>query len=506
MGYNSARVKRELKVCLLASTITVLLVVGNSAASNALGPTRPSNASSSVTVPPTTTAPLNNLNPSPDSNPDVNLAQVSCPAAGWCVAIGTYVDDPTSICEGESGLIETLSKGTWAAESAPLGGLNPPAQCSAPSLLSSLSSVSCTAVGACVAVGAYAVNSGHELGLIETLSRGGWTAETAPMANLSPSSAGFSYLSQVACGSTRLCVADGTYIATIESSQTSEGLVETFSKKVWSDSNAQLSGLSPPAASLPSDPKVFLTALSCAGSFCVIGGTYDDQSGNPHGLINSLSQGAWSAITAPVANLNPPLSAGATLTLESLNCLSTEVCRVVGSYNDNQQTSSGLLLTLKNGRWKDQTQSRGNTITCVAADSCQYIGDEGPGGLITGLANKIWTTIPAPVKGLKPPPTTGSNQQVVLQDVACISSTSCEVVGRYGDASNNEHGYLAVLKSGTWLAVTMPTRKLNPGPDSDPTAQLTSVSCPVVNACVAVGSYLDNSGDVEGVVQTPISS
>ena len=53
------------------------------------------------------------LNPPAAADPGVTLSNVSCPAAGWCVAVGSYVDASGMF----QGLIETLDGLNWTATS-----------------------------------------------------------------------------------------------------------------------------------------------------------------------------------------------------------------------------------------------------------------------------------------------------------------------------------------------------------------------------------------------------
>jgi hypothetical protein len=71
------------------------------------------------------TAPTAGLSPAPTApvGDGVLLSSVSCPAAGSCVAVGHY----TSVTTGNVPLAETLSGGSWTATAAPIAGLSPPA-------------------------------------------------------------------------------------------------------------------------------------------------------------------------------------------------------------------------------------------------------------------------------------------------------------------------------------------------------------------------------------------
>ena len=110
-------------------------------------------------------APLSGLEPAPSIQPSVFFEGVSCAAGGWCVAVGSYVDDTGS----RQGLIETLSGGGFTATSAPLAGLIP-APGGNPRV--SLFDVSCPVMGLCAADGQYTDGSGQARPFAETLDEG----------------------------------------------------------------------------------------------------------------------------------------------------------------------------------------------------------------------------------------------------------------------------------------------------------------------------------------------
>ena len=157
---------------------------------------------------------------------------MSCPAADRCAAIGYYIDN-----NGEQGLIDTLSSGTWGAQMAPV----PPD--AAPNPEAGLNDVACPAVDSCVAVGQYAVNGSSYVlggpsysGLIDTLLAGKWTATAAPRtAAISDSD---DYLRSVDCAVVILCAAIGqeNQVASVV------GLIETQAGNIPAPT---VSGVSP---------------------------------------------------------------------------------------------------------------------------------------------------------------------------------------------------------------------------------------------------------------------
>jgi hypothetical protein len=113
------------------------------------------------------------------------------------VAVGAY-NGPDHT---EHGLIETLSRGTWTAETAPL-----PAGITAATLLA----VACPAPGMCAATGETGLLAGNSHALIEALSGSNWTpvkVALPPGATVTAEAR----LSGVACPAVGTCVATGFY-------------------------------------------------------------------------------------------------------------------------------------------------------------------------------------------------------------------------------------------------------------------------------------------------------
>lgn len=147
----------------------------------------------------------------------VSLLSSSCPADGWCVAVGDYPAVSSNAVNGvefDAGLIESESGGTWSAMAAPL-----PADASTTNPEALLESVSCPAVGSCVAVGRYLDSGGATQGLVEQLSEGSWSPSTSPLPAGASSSGTSAYaqLTSVSCIDT--CTAVGVYSASGDGQQ-----------------------------------------------------------------------------------------------------------------------------------------------------------------------------------------------------------------------------------------------------------------------------------------------
>ena len=138
--------------------------------------------------------------------PGLTYASTSCPADGWCVAVGDYLA-LTGTTYYEPALIAAESGNTWSAVEAPL----PSNAAADPQAL--LQSVSCPSTGTCVAVGRYLDTSGATQGLVDQLSNGAWTpSEVAlPAGAVTTGSSAYAQLASVSCTAAGSCTAVGLY-------------------------------------------------------------------------------------------------------------------------------------------------------------------------------------------------------------------------------------------------------------------------------------------------------
>ena len=127
------------------------------------------------------------------------------------------------------------------------------------------------------------------------------------------------------------------------------------------------------------------------------------------------------------------------------------------------------------------TANQLNAVSCPGADDCVAVGytstPSGTSPLIETLGTGGWSlTAAAQVPG--------ANVDE-LQGVSCPSASSCVAVGYSEQKGEAEQTLVETLANGTWSVTTSPD-------DGSGNNQLTSVACPVVGACVAVGH--DQSG------------
>ena len=96
------------------------------------------------------------------------------------------------------------------------------------------------------------------------------------------------------------------------------------------------------------------------------------------------------------------------------------------------------------------------------------------------------------------PADAGGSPEVRLGSVSCGSAGDCAAVGGYVDGSNGSQGLLLSETAGVWAAGTQAGLPANAS--TVPSVDLTSVSCASAGECAGVGSYLNSSGDFQGLL------
>ena len=163
-----------------------------------------------------------NVSPLPlpgSGNTFSQLNSISCASASFCSAAGYYGHSGLS-----TGLIETLSGGTWSATTPPL----PSDAASNPAF--GLIGIWCTGAGSCISVGGYSDTTGNSHDVFETLAGGSWNVALAPLpananSNQQPLTVGglTESLDGFSCVNPTYCIAVGTYKDTNNNFQ---GLIE----------------------------------------------------------------------------------------------------------------------------------------------------------------------------------------------------------------------------------------------------------------------------------------
>jgi hypothetical protein len=124
------------------------------------------------------------------------------------------------------------------------------------------------------------------------------------------------------------------------------------------------------------------------------------------------------------------------------------------------------------------------------ADAAAWIGQLAANRLV----GTLWTATEAPL-----PAGAATQPRVHISSIACASASRCVAAGTYIDSAGDVQGLLLTRSGTSWVAATAP---LPAGANADPGVDLTSVACPAVSSCVAVGFYADSSRNAQGLLLT----
>jgi hypothetical protein len=261
-------------------------------------------------------------------------------------------------------------------------------------------------------------------------------------------------------------------------------------------------------ANASASPRVSVSAVSCASAhYCSAVGIYRDSSGSFQGLLLGETAGVWA--TGVEASL--PANAARVSSLQAVSCASPGNCSAVGQYLDSSGVLHGLLLTETGGVWARGVEAAlpanaGSplanlvSVSCGSAGNCSAAGSyvDGAGnirGLLLNETGGVWATgveAAPPANGDSPP-------EVLVSSVSCASAGNCTAVGSYRDSSHNTQGLLLSETAGVWATGVEASLPANAGKTTQ-AATLTSVSCPSVGNCGAVGRYEDGSGSIRGLL------
>ncbi len=381
---------------------------------------------------------------------------VSCPAARFCVAVGT--SSPDEYGQTMSTLTAILRGKSWSIRNVPRVGS-----------WSGLFGVSCPAVRFCVAVGYGSIGkvANTEVAqktLIETYNDRSWSVVPSANPGLSsnkvkpcssptavicetvhPPADGADRLSGVACASRSDCVAVGQSMSVADYPK-GQPLIETYHGSKWS------------AAASPTVPSGGdLQGVSCTGlRFCVAVGSSGSAT-----LVEVFDGKSWSIVPSP--NETTPFYS----VLSAVSCTSAISCHAVGySYVSKSAGEAPFAESYTGTGWTLDTLGSPpgggqlNGISCVTSNSCVAVGVSFPepdGASLAYTRNgNAWT--------LSPSAAIAQTSQPGLTAVSCVSAHSCAAVGSHYGASSNVLTTTEVFNGQRWSL--LPSRNVTATIDS----------------------------------------
>jgi hypothetical protein len=363
---------------------------------------------------------------------------VSCPAAGFCAAVGEYQSQFI-----KASMTQTWNGLQWAMQPFPVPDNSLGAQ---------LTGVSCTSPTFCEAVGSYLDTTiGLNVPLAATWNGTSWSLQPAP--GTDPGSFNSEQFNTVSCASPTVCEAwaSGNGI--------SQGI--TLAEQ-WNGSSWKLQ-------TVPSG-NATVNSVSCSSNrFCEAVGT---------GVAYTWDGSAWTAQTIPA-----PAGTG---NLGGVSCTSKKFCEATGEYYNGDVVT---VAARWNGKaWAAQspatsTTARMDAVSCASASSCEAGGSfevdvtsNNLMALAEGWNGSAWQ-LQHPVA----PPGATDN---ALRGISCASASFCAAVGAHLDSSGNQVNLAETWNGRSWVIQPTPNSTSQFGAFGN---SLIDVSCVSAQFCEAVG-------------------
>ncbi len=291
-----------------------------------------------------------------------------------------------------------------------------------------------------------------------------WSLGTIP----SPSATHNISIGKVTCATSTFCVTVGSW----DTGTTTNTLIEQWDGTQWSI----VASPNPVGAG---DSELY--GVSCAGpSFCA-GVGVSGPGGTPvNALVEQWDGTAWSVVSA----MNVP---GALLTeLNAVSCASTTSCTAVGYSKDVSNNRHALVEAWNGTAWSivsttapaGATNSQFNAVSCATSSWCMAVGDQTVSGNFVTLAEiwngTTWSVVPSP----NPAPGTSGE----FDGVSCAGAGFCVGVGRWLNSAVKFQALIETWNGTSWTNVAAP--QAMPSNDNF----LDDVSCISATSCGVVGS------------------
>ena len=276
----------------------------------------------------------------------------------------------------------------------------------------------------------------------------------------------------------------------------------------WSGTQSPtVTGPDAPAANPDAE---FFSTTCVSAAFCVAGGAYADTGGHPHGVLETLVGGAWSAQEAP---LPPDAAVNADPVFKDVSCPTTGWCVAVGGYLNGAGAEHTSFDVLSGGRWTateapappDALSGSGNnagtfpSVSCPAPGVCTavggYMNGVGEFGLIATLANGQWSDQVA-----AQPADAAAKQQTELGSVSCLTTSFCGAAGDFRNSQNGTQVDVLSEVNGSWKAQDAPLPADAAAP-ANALDGIESISCTAASVCEAVGNYRTAAGGAPALLE-----
>ncbi len=416
---------------------------------------------------------------------------VSCVSAGACAAGGDYTDGS----DNAQAFVVDEQNGVWgtAIEVPGLTALNHKSDDTR------VSEISCAKPGFCAAAGNYRDAKGRAQAFVVDEKNGVWGTAIEVPGTAKLNVGGDATVGRVSCANAGSCVAGGWYTGRHGIEQ---AFLVTEKDGIW-----RKAIVVPGTASLNHGHDPSLNSISCptAGN-CTAGGSYSPSGSGYVAFVVNERNGVWrNAIQVPgTAKLN----AGKDASIYGVSCLSARTCSAGGYYTDKHDNAHAFVVNETHGVWRNAIEVPGAAVINhggaaeIYAISCGSRGSCAAGGFYLDRSQHDRAFVVSEKRGVwrKALAVPGLGDRADVESVSCAAEGACAAGGFYVDDSGT-HAFVLGENGGIWAKpMDVPgTEALNLGGG----AGLDSLSCVATGACVAGGSYVDDTGDFQAFVTSP---
>jgi len=430
------------------------------------------------------------------------FTDVACTTPGNCVAVGELSLAPAV----QVAVTQTDTAGVWSPVRAavfPTGieNRNPNDEFTA---------VSCAVTATCTAVGWFLDAAGNQEAMTMSEANGVWSPARpavfpAGVASATPNA----LFTSVSCPAAGGCSAAGQFA---DAGGHVEAMTATQVNGAWQAVAPAVFGDAPHGT-----PNDGFAAIECASvGNCTAAGWFLDQGGHQEAMTESLVSGQITPVAAaiiPAGAENVPADE-----FTSVSCPSASNCTAAGWFLSASGQQRSFIQTETDGQWAQGVPSSVSTnlpslnqgftsISCPSVGNCTAVGWSTVASGNNGAV--IWSQSAGQWSGLTtatiPSGAQGVNQNDGFTAVSCSTASSCMAVGYFVDASGNRQAMSDRSVNGVWQPV-VPASVLPIVGNPNPYDSFTSVACVSLRNCVAAGFFVDATGANEAMTQRTTSA
>ena len=418
----------------------------------------------------------------PGLGPLAATITVSCPATGYCAAVGVH--------NGLNGTGEVFviseRNGVWGTPQ-PIPGL---------AALdvghgASVGGLSCASPGNCAVGGSYTDTSNRRQAFVATEIGGTWGSAIELPGTAALNTGGNALTGQMSCTAPGDCGVAGVYL---DAESHFQVFVASEVNGTWQDA------IEVPGTAILNTANAQAFTLSCAApGDCVIGGRYQSAPSVTQAYLASEVNGVWQdAIEVPGTAV---LNAGGYAAVNSVSCPVPGTCTAAGTYTDAGGKRQAFVASEVNGAWQDAIELPGtaalnagayaavSTVSCPAPETCTA------GGTYTDAGGHEQVFVASKVNGtwhdaIELPGTAALNAggYAEVNTVSCSAPGTCAAGGdTYTATESSGRAFVADEVNGTWQNAEQVPGTATPGGTG--LAAVISLSCAPHGTCAAGGLY-----------------